>query len=74
VSGEALRPEPGTSASKWGISYRWAGEIIAYNSASDAETARYVVNQWMNSSGHRSIILSSNPTHYPTVMILMGAR
>jgi uncharacterized protein YkwD len=46
-----------------GIDYRWAGEIIAYNHASDAETARYVVNQWMGSSGHRNIILNSNPTH-----------
>lgn len=40
----------------FGINYRTAGENIAYgqNSASS------VMNSWMNSSGHRSNILSSN--------------
>ena len=39
----------------FGISYRTAGENIAYGQ----QTPQAVVNAWMNSSGHRANILSS---------------
>ncbi len=39
----------------FGVSYRAAGENIAANSSNTA-----AVNAWMNSSGHRANILSSN--------------
>lgn len=41
---------------KFGISYRSAGENIACGQRSSQE----VMNAWMNSSGHRANILSSN--------------
>ena len=45
--------------SKFGISYRSAGENIAKGQKSPSE----VVKAWMNSSGHRKNILSSSFTH-----------
>lgn len=42
----------------FGISYRWAGENIAYG----YRTPQQVVTGWMNSSGHRANILSANFT------------
>lgn len=44
---------------QFGISYRAAGENIAYGQDSPAE----VMNSWMNSSGHRKNILSADFTH-----------
>lgn len=43
----------------YGITYRAAGENIAKGQTS----AGQVMNAWMNSSGHRANILSSNYTH-----------
>lgn len=42
----------------FGISYRTAGENIAYGQ----QTPQAVVNAWMNSSGHRANILNSSYT------------
>ena len=42
----------------FGLSYRSAGENIAYGQ----RTPQAVVNSWMNSSGHRANILSSSYT------------
>lgn len=39
-----------------GITYRYAGENIAYGQ----KTATIVMNAWMNSSGHRANILNKN--------------
>lgn len=39
-----------------GVSYRYAGENIAYGQ----KTATEVMNGWMNSAGHRANILSKN--------------
>lgn len=47
-----------TVVSEAGISYRALGENIAYGQRSASE----VMNGWMNSSGHRANILSSNFT------------
>ncbi|MBS4209852.1 CAP domain-containing protein [Bacillus sp. FJAT-50079] len=44
---------------KFGITYRSAGENIAMGQRTPEE----VVNAWMNSSGHRANILSTNFTH-----------
>jgi uncharacterized YkwD family protein len=43
----------------FGISYRSAGENIAKGQ----QSAQQVVNDWMNSPGHRANILNSNFTH-----------
>lgn len=43
----------------FGISFRSAGENIAYGQRTPAA----VVNAWMNSSGHRANILNSSYTH-----------
>jgi len=45
-----------TVLQEYGISYRTAGENIAYGQRSPQE----VVNAWMNSSGHRANILNGN--------------
>ena len=45
-----------TAASELGVSYRSAGENIAYG----YPTPEAVVNGWMNSEGHRKNILSSS--------------
>ena len=42
----------------FGISYRTAGENIAYGQ----QTPQAVVDAWMNSSGHRANILNSSYT------------
>lgn len=42
-----------------GIPYRTAGENIAMNTASPAQTAKVAFDGWMNSSGHRANILRS---------------
>ena len=47
-----------TAASDLGVSYRTAGENIAYGYA----TPQQVVSGWMNSEGHRKNILSSSFT------------
>ena len=47
-----------TVLSEYGVSYRTAGENIAYGQ----RTPQDVVNSWMNSSGHRANILSSSYT------------
>ena len=47
-----------TAASDLGVSYRTAGENIAYGYA----TPEQVVNGWMNSEGHRKNILSASFT------------
>ncbi|MGI5971073.1 MAG: SafA/ExsA family spore coat assembly protein [Oscillospiraceae bacterium] len=49
---------PFTMIKNFGISYRTAGENIAYGYA----TPQAVVNGWMNSSGHRANILNSSFT------------
>lgn len=43
----------------YGINYRSAGENIAQG----YRTAQQVVNEWMNSSGHRANILNNGYTH-----------
>lgn len=45
-----------TAASEMGVSYRSAGENIAYG----YQTPEQVVNGWMNSEGHRKNILSAS--------------
>jgi len=45
-----------------GYSYSWAAENIA-TSSSQYFSASSVVSMWMNSSGHRANILSSNAVH-----------
>lgn len=45
-----------TVLQEYGISYRTAGENIAYGQ----RTPQEVVNAWMNSSGHRANILNGN--------------
>ena len=52
----------------FGISYRAAGENIAYGYA----TAQKVVDAWMNSSGHRANILSPNYTHIGVGYVASG--
>ena len=47
-----------TAASDSGLSYRFAGENIAYG----YKTPEQVVNGWMNSEGHRKNILSASFT------------
>ncbi len=43
------------------ITWYGAGEIIAWNSGTDlAGSAAYAIDAWMNSSGHRAIILSKD--------------
>ncbi len=44
---------------QFGISYKAAGENIAYGQ----KTPKEVMNAWMNSNGHRKNILSSDFTH-----------
>ncbi len=44
-----------------GVKRYGAGEIIAYNTTSTLTTsAKGAITQWMNSSGHRAILLSGN--------------
>jgi hypothetical protein len=43
-----------------GIAWYAAGENIAWNTYSLSQTTSVANSQWMNSSGHRAIILSSN--------------
>ena len=43
---------------KFGVTYRYAGENIAYGQ----RTPQQVVDAWMNSSGHRANILNANFT------------
>jgi uncharacterized protein YkwD len=45
---------------RYGVQWNDAGEIIGYNYESDANTARAIVNAWMNSSCHRANILDPN--------------
>lgn len=47
-----------TILKEYGISYRYAGENIAYGQRSPEE----VVSAWMNSAGHRANIMSENFT------------
>lgn len=47
-----------TALSAYGVSYRGAGENIAYGQ----QSAQSVMNGWMNSSGHRANILNPNYT------------
>lgn len=47
-----------TALTKAGVSYRRAGENIAYGQS----TPQQVMNAWMNSSGHRANILNANYT------------
>ncbi len=47
-----------TALSEGGVSYRYAGENIAYG----YNSAKAVMTGWMNSSGHRANILSKNFT------------
>lgn len=47
-----------TALSEAGVSYRTAGENIAYGQS----TPQQVMNAWMNSSGHRANILNANYT------------
>lgn len=44
---------------KFGITYKTAGENIAYGQKTPAE----VMNAWMNSLGHKANILNKNFTH-----------
>ena len=52
----------------FGLSYRSAGENIAYGQ----RTPQAVVNAWMNSSGHRANILSSSYTQIGVVYVANG--
>lgn len=45
-----------TVLSQYGVTYRTAGENVAYGQ----KTAKEVMNAWMNSPGHRANILNSN--------------
>lgn len=47
-----------TALTEAGVSYRTAGENIAYGQS----TPQQVMNAWMNSSGHRANILNANYT------------
>ena len=47
-----------TALTEAGVSYRTAGENIAYGQS----TPQQVMNAWMNSSGHRANILTANYT------------
>ena len=47
-----------TALTEAGVSYRTAGENIAYGQS----TPQQVMNAWMNSSGHRANILHANYT------------
>ena len=47
-----------TVLAEYGVSYRTAGENIAYGQ----KTPQQVVNSWMNSSGHRANILNASYT------------
>ena len=47
-----------TALTEAGVSYRRAGENIAYGQS----TPQQVMNAWMNSSGHRANILNANYT------------
>ena len=47
-----------TALTEAGVSYRTAGENIAYGQT----TPQQVMNAWMNSSGHRANILNANYT------------
>ena len=53
---------------KFGISYRSAGENIAYGYA----TPQAVVDGWMNSSGHRANILNSSYTRIGVGYVAQG--
>jgi uncharacterized protein YkwD len=52
----------------FGLSYRTAGENIAYGYT----TPQAVVNGWMNSSGHRANILSSSYTQIGVGYVSQG--
>jgi len=52
----------------FGLTYRTAGENIAYGYA----TPQAVVNGWMNSSGHRANILNANYTHIGVGYVAQG--
>lgn len=52
----------------FGLSYRTAGENIAYGQA----TPRAVVNAWMNSSGHRANILNASYTQIGVGYVAKG--
>lgn len=52
----------------FGITYRSAGENIAYGQRTPAE----VVNAWMNSSGHRANILNSSYTQIGVGYVAKG--
>ena len=53
----------------FGISYRTAGENIAYGYS----TPQSVVNAWMNSSGHRANILNSSYTQIGVGYVAQGS-
>ena len=59
---------PFTMIKNFGISYRSAGENIAY----DYATPQAVVNGWMNSSGHRANILNSSYTQIGVGYVASG--
>nr|WP_249283818.1 SafA/ExsA family spore coat assembly protein [Ligaoa zhengdingensis] len=52
----------------FGLSYRTAGENIAYGQS----TPRAVVNAWMNSSGHRANILNASYTQIGVGYVAKG--
>jgi uncharacterized protein YkwD len=52
----------------FGLSYRTAGENIAYGYT----TPQAVVNGWMNSSGHRANILSASYTQIGVGYVAQG--
>ena len=54
----------------FGLSYRSAGENIAYGQ----RTPQAVVNAWMNSSGHRANILSSSYTPVSYTHLFSSSR
>lgn len=59
---------PSKMIKDFGISYRAAGENIAYGYA----TPQKVVDAWMNSSGHRANILNPNYTHIGVGYVASG--
>lgn len=60
LPGEAIL---GERISATGYDWATASENIALNSYEPEEAAEYVVEEWMNSPGHRANILNSEFTH-----------
>ena len=49
-----------TIMDRYGVPYSWAGENLARNNYSDAESVAIAMRDWMASQGHRDNMLNSN--------------